>query len=77
MDVIISAAKNVPSLQLYVQGIPGTYPPPLYPYLLGMADPSETETYTMLSFYRFSDITDPVAMSGELNALWKPFKTFG
>ena len=77
MRVIQQAAQTVPSLFLYVQGQPGTYPPAAHPYLQGMSDPSETETFTMLSFYRFSEITDPVSMAEQLQLLWKPFKALG
>jgi hypothetical protein len=59
MSIIEEAAANVPSLQLYVDSVPGTYPPPQKPYLEGMLDPAESKQMTVLSFYRFSDIKDP------------------
>lgn len=77
LTVVQRAAKNVPSICLYVDTAPGTFPPPTKPYLQGMADPAETDGYTMLSFYRFSEITVPEDIAQTLNELWKPFKTYG
>ena len=71
------AAESAPSLYLYVDGAPGTYPPPIHPYLQGMADSAESETYTMLSFYRFSDISDPAETALQLQDLWRPFRALG
>ena len=42
-----------------------------------MADPAETDGYTMLSFYRFSEISVPEDIAQALTELWKPFKTYG
>ena len=77
LTLVKAAAENAPSLYLYVDGAPGTYPPPMYPYLQGMADPAESETYTMLSFYRFSDISNPAETALHLQDLWKPFRALG
>jgi hypothetical protein len=59
LSVVRRAAETVPSICLYVDTAPGTFPPPSKPYLQGMADPAETDGYTMLSFYRFSEISVP------------------
>ena len=77
LTVVQRAAKHVPSIFLYVDTAPGTFPPPSQPYLQGMADPSETDGYTMLSFYRFSEISVPEDIAQTLTELWKPFKTYG
>jgi hypothetical protein len=71
------AAETVPSICLHVDTAPGTFPPPSKPYLQGMADPAETDGYTMLSFYRFSEISVPEEIAQALTELWKPFKTYG
>lgn len=77
LTIVKNAAESASSLFLYVDGSPGTFPPPLYPYLQGMADSAESESYTMLSFYRFSDILDPSDTVLQLQALWKPFRALG
>ena len=77
LSVIQRASATVPSIFLYVDSVPGTFPPPAYPYLRGMEDPAETDGYTMLSFYRFSDISVPEDMAVTLTDLWKPFRVYG
>ena len=77
LNVIKRAAETVPSMCLYVDGTPGFFPPPKETYLQNMADPSESNGFTMLSFYRFSQITDPDEMALKLMQLWKPFKAYG
>lgn len=42
-----------------------------------MSDPLESPTYTILSFYRFKDISEPENTSLALTQLWKPFKCVG
>ena len=77
---ILVASDTTPSLlQLFVEGIPGTFPPPgaSQQYLQGMCDPSETDSYTMLSFYRFHDLEDPHAFAAQLQEIWRPFKAVG
>jgi len=65
------------SLQLFVQVSAGRFPPPTEQYLQDMNDPDESDTYTMLSFYRFDDIVQPEVLISELTALWKPFGVLG
>ena len=77
LSIIQRASATVPSIFLYVDSVPGTFPPPAYPYLQGMEDPAETDGYTMLSFYRFSDISVPEDMAVTLTDLWKPFRVYG
>jgi hypothetical protein len=77
LSVIQRASATVPSIFLYVDSVPGTFPPPAHPYLRGMEDPAETDGYTMLSFYRFSDISVPEDMAVTLTDLWKPFRVYG
>eukprot|EP01041_Mallomonas_annulata_P004593 gene4593-9127_t len=66
-----------PPMQLYVENVPSLFPPSDIPYLHGMADPSDSETITMLSFYRFQNLQSPENVSYELETLWKPFKVMG
>jgi len=68
---------SLPCIQLYVDASPGVFPPPSEPYLAGMPDPDESDSLTLLSFYRFFDIPDPDAMSERLESLWKPFRAVG
>lgn len=65
------------ALHLYVQKVPGEFPPAAEPYLQGMNDPAETETYTMLSFYAFGSIVNPEVFSERLRSLWEPFLSLG
>jgi predicted sulfurtransferase len=69
-----------PSIQILVLKNPNAPPPPPPPaYLEGMADPSESETMTMLSFYAFppSGIEDPEEFAIDLKRKWKPFQALG
>eukprot|EP01034_Spumella_vulgaris_P029536 gene29536-36602_t len=46
--------------------------------LSGMtADPRETETFTMLSFYKFAPIENVPQFIKKLNELWRPFVCYG
>jgi predicted sulfurtransferase len=69
-----------PSIQINVMKNPNAPPPPPPPpYLEGMADPSTSETMTMLSFYAFppSGIEDPEAFAFDMKKKWKPFHALG
>lgn len=69
-----------PSIQINVLKDPNAPPPPPPPtYLEGMADPSTTDTMTMLSFYAFppQGIDDPEAFAFDLKKKWKPFQALG
>ncbi|RYH29157.1 hypothetical protein EON65_09520 [archaeon] len=60
-------------LHLFIQINPGVFPSstPL------LVDPLESSTYTLVSFYAFSNITDPEELSQVLRSLWEPFKALG
>lgn len=87
IEVLNSAHDNKSSLQLYVQVTPGIFPP--IDALKGSAgfinmrklhvDPSESDGYTMVSFYSFNNIQndDVVEFSNELKDLWQPFQALG
>ena len=77
VDLIAKEIMNAGSLQLYIEGKPGVFPPPKEPYLLNMADPAESTHYTMASFYKFHHVEDPEAFSETLFQLWRPFKALG
>jgi predicted sulfurtransferase len=47
------------------------------PELAHMPDPSDTESYSMVSFFKFTDISDPDAAIQSLFELWRPFKALG
>lgn len=68
--------ENVP-ISLFIEPSPGIFPPPAHSYLEGMADPAESESFTILSFYRFSDIANTQKMADDLLELWKPFRATG
>eukprot|EP01035_Chromulina_nebulosa_P038350 gene38350-51797_t len=65
------------SLQLYVQSAPGVLPPSSDTYYEGMSDPLCTETFTMVSFYKFQRIQDTTEFAKTLEKLWKPFFALG
>lgn len=68
-----------PSILLHVRKDPNFKPPPPPSYLENMANPKESETMTMLSFYSFPDngIQDPEEFSLFLRKIWKPFDALG
>ena len=69
-----------PSIQINVMKNPDYVPPPTPEYLVGMADPEETESMTMLSFYAFPPspgIEDPERFAADLKRLWRPFQALG
>jgi predicted sulfurtransferase len=47
------------------------------PYLRDMPDPVDSDFYTILSFYRFSEISNLEGMVSELQKVWKPFSALG
>ena len=69
-----------PSLLLHVRKDPNApKPPPPPSYLENIADPKETDTMTMLSFYSFPDngVQDPEEFGFFLRKIWKPFGALG
>ncbi len=69
-----------PSLLLHIRKNPNApKPPPTPTYLKNLANPKETETMTMLSFYSFPDggIHDPEEFGLFLKKVWKPFDALG
>jgi predicted sulfurtransferase len=76
-----SAQLKRPSIQINVSKDPNApLPPPPPAYLENMADPSESESMTMLSFYAFpapSGVDDPEAFAFALKKKWKPFQALG
>ena len=79
-DVMTSVQHSFHSnepISIYVETLPGVWPPPSHEYLVGMNDPGESETLTLLSFYKFYNVLDPEEISSQLEKLWKPFKATG
>ena len=76
-DEVVNVFRSLQPLHLHIEGTPGRFPPPTHDYLIDMNDPAESEYFTMVSFYRFSQIDDPEEFSKTLFQLWKPFKVFG
>ena len=70
-----------PSIMILVKRDPNAPPPPPPPaYLDDMADPSETTSMTMLSFYAFppgEGIVDPEQFATDLRKQWLPFHVLG
>lgn len=69
-----------PSILLHVAKDPNAPPPPPPPkYLEGMADPAQTESMTMLSFYAFppDGVKDPEEFATSLRKKWKAFGALG
>jgi hypothetical protein len=77
--LIDSSIKTCKALQLYVDTVPGKFPPITdnLSYLANMNDPIDSETYTMLSFYKFDNINNPSLLVGVLRNLWKQFRALG
>jgi len=80
------ALMKRPSVMVHVEKDPNAPPPPPPPsYLEDMADPSQTDTMTMLSFYAFPPpiegkpfgIEDPDEFALKIRKLWKPFNALG
>lgn len=68
------------SVLLHVRKDPNApKPPPPPPYLENMANPKDSETMTMLSFYSFPEngVEDPEEFSLFLRKIWKPFGALG
>lgn len=42
-----------------------------------MANPLQSPTYALISFYTFENIVDPDALISSLYELWKPFNAYG
>lgn len=74
-----NASRSVPSIQLFVDVNPCLFPPPPInkPYLHNMKDPMESDSFTLISFYKFADIEQPDEFALALNELWKPFRAVG
>jgi predicted sulfurtransferase/predicted O-methyltransferase YrrM len=69
-----------PSLLLHVVKDPNAPPEPGKPaYLEDMANPADTESMTMLSFYAFppQTISNPEDFAIMLRSVWKPFQLLG
>jgi len=69
-----------PSILMHVRKDPNApLPPPPPAYLEKMANPKETETMTMLSFYSFppKGVQDPEKFATFLRKVWKPFDALG
>lgn len=61
------------ALQLHVHPNPGLFPPNS-----GVnADPWEASSFTMVSFYTYSDISDPAALQAKLFGEWNRFNALG
>ena len=69
-----------PSVVLHLTKDPNAPPPPPPPkYLESMADPKQSPTMSMISFYSFppSGIEDPEEFARSLRRIWKPFDALG
>lgn len=69
-----------PSIVLHLAKDPNAPPPPPPPaYLESMADPAESPTISMVSFYSFPPlgIHDPEEFAQNLRKKWKPFEALG
>ena len=77
IELICAKIREAGSLQLFVEGKPGEFPPASAAYLIGMEDPVESTSFTMVSFYKFYEVIDPDKFSQQLFELWKPFKATG
>lgn len=89
-SVVESSAQASSNVQLFIHANPGVFPPAgaegntnskLHPAVTEMRashiDPSDSEFYTMVSFYSFSNIEDPDILAQDLERLWQPFQALG
>lgn len=79
-DMIELANKGESScVHLFIQREAGLFPPPTATKsaLLPAADPLDSPSYTMLSFYSFARITNPEDFADQLRSLWTPFRALG
>ncbi len=64
------------SLHLYVNSAIGIFPPSDFDIPL-TADPFDTPSYTMVSFFSFQKVVDKSQTAIDLQSLWSPFKALG
>jgi predicted sulfurtransferase len=68
-------------IHVFVDRWPGVFPPSTnasYEHDCGpTADPVDTASYTMLSFFSFDKIAEPNEFAQQLQHLWSPFKAYG
>lgn len=77
-QAIQQSMQTQKSLQLFVKGVVGSFPPveASDPYAL-RADPLESPSFTMVSFFSFHPISQQEEVAEELRQLWKPFHALG
>jgi predicted sulfurtransferase len=73
----LALSTNVMNMKILVSKVCGIYPPPKHEYLVGMSDPLDSESYTVISFYRFQTIEAVDNIRLQLLELWKPFEVTG
>ncbi|KAG7370094.1 rhodanese domain containing protein [Nitzschia inconspicua] len=79
-DFFQNATLQRPAIQINVLKNPNSPPPSPPPaFLQDMANPNDSATMTMLSFYAFppSGIDDPETFATDLKRKWKPFQALG
>ena len=76
---IIYAHNNKSNIHIFIDTLPSKFPPATKEYLYNMADPAETETYTLVSFYNFIPVPEPEIEKtvSDLRELWSPFRVVG
>lgn len=79
-DLLSGANATRPTVVINILKNPNARPPPPPPaYLEDMANPDESPSMIMLSFYSFppQGIDDPEEFAFQLRKRWKPFKALG
>ena len=75
---LIENAKGKDSALLFLlTGTPGVFPPPEVLKNPLPVDPSDSPSYTMVSFFSFHPIQKPYRVQEELFELWNPMKVLG
>lgn len=77
LEALKQADSYVSPLRLHVVSVPGVFPPAEVDYFANMPDPSNTDSYSLISLFRFSNITDTQKVVDELRELWSPFEALG
>lgn len=79
MKEAIGRARNSLCFVLLIQSRAGIFPPidASTAYLEGLPDPYDSNSYTMLSFYDYTNVSDPQVLADQLVDLWRPFRALG
>lgn len=77
-ELLSRASTESCILQLFIETNPPiNFPPPYDSFPESMPDPLETETFSMVSFYKFNEFSNPEEIAKQLDFVWKYFGALG